>query len=78
MKTVEKKYYVCEICGKSSTNEEKIKECQEKHRIITDECEVATNYPKGKPVPSDIVISFPDGAKASYYLIYFDDKEVKK
>ena len=78
MRTVEKKYYVCEICGKSSTNEEKIKGCQEKHRTVTDECEVAVNYKKSQEVPNDIVITFPDGAKAGYYLNYFDDEEVKK
>ena len=47
MKTVTEKYYICEICGKTSKNEQKIKECQESHRSITDDCQIEQVYQNG-------------------------------
>lgn len=78
MRTVEKKYYVCELCGKVSTNEEKIKFCQDTHCIINEECDMEVNYKKGQKPPNDMVIKFPDGTKAGYILSFYDDEEVKK
>ncbi len=70
MKTIEKRYFVCEICGKASQNEDKIRECQESHLIISDDCEIETIYPKGKVFPEEIKVKFPDGALAGYVLNY--------
>lgn len=67
MKTVTEKYYICEICGKSSKNEQKIKECQESHRSITDDCQIEQVYQNGKILPRLLNITFPDGEKAQFY-----------
>lgn len=66
MKTIEKKYYVCDICGKTAQNPEKVNACQEMHRDVSDGT-VAAHYRKGKAYPKSIVISFEDGSQVEYY-----------
>jgi len=63
MKTIDKKYYVCEICGKTSQSEEKIRGCQESHQKIDDDCKIETEYRKGSKYPGELIIIYPDGAK---------------
>lgn len=74
MKTIEKKYYVCEICGKISRSEEKIRECTEKHLTITDDCTLECSYKKGAIFPEEIKVNFPNGVVAAYYFNYVDDR----
>ena len=76
MKTIEKKYYVCDICGKTAQNPEKANACQEMHRDVS-EGNVAAHYRKGKAYPKSIVISFEDGAKAEYVYNYSTDANGK-
>ena len=76
MKTIEKKYYVCDICGKPAQNPEKANACQEMHRDVS-EGNVASHYRKGKAYPKSIVISFEDGSKAEYVYNYSTDANGK-
>lgn len=76
MKTIEKKYYVCDICGKTAQNPEKANACQEMHRDVS-EGNVASHYRKGKAYPKSIVISFEDGSKAEYVYNYSTDANGK-
>ncbi|WP_434310183.1 hypothetical protein [Hominifimenecus sp. rT4P-3] len=70
MKTIQKNYYVCEICGRTSQNQDKIKECQVSHRRITDECEIEQVYDRGKVEPRLLKITCPDGAE----MVFFNSK----
>ena len=73
MKTIEKKYYVCQHCGKSSTREDVIKNCEEKHRLITEDCMVDADFSKGKEFPGTLEITFPDGVQAVYSFEFCRD-----
>lgn len=77
MKTVEKKYFVCETCGRTSQDEAKIAECQKSHYLITDNCLIEPAFNKGKPFPKEIKITFPDGAYAQYALDFKHDAPEK-
>ena len=66
MKTVSKKYYICEICGKSSQVEERIAECQQSHLFINDSCEIEHRFEKGKKSPKFLTVTFPDGSVVGY------------
>lgn len=66
MKTVEKRYFVCETCGRTSQDEAKIAQCQKSHYLITDDCLIEHMFNKGSPFPKEIKITFPDGAWAFY------------
>lgn len=68
MKTVEKKYFVCETCGRTSQDESKIQECQANHHIITDDCLIEHTFNKGGPFPKELRVTFPDGAYARYTI----------
>lgn len=68
MKTIEKKYYVCEICGRTSMDETKIQECQSRHRCIDDTCEIEYDFTRGGSYPKAITVRWPDGASAVYAL----------
>lgn len=72
MKTIEKKYYVCEICGKVAQSPEKAQKCQEGHKDISNG-EVEPTYRKGKPYPKSILVLFEDGCKAEYVYNYSVD-----
>ena len=76
MQTIEKKYYVCEICGKTAQDAEKIRACQEMHRDVSDGT-VEPHYRKGKTYPKSIVISFEDGSQVEYYYSYSTDANGK-
>lgn len=79
MKTVEKKYFVCEICGRTSLNEQKIADCQANHRRVTDDCQVESIFNKGAIFPREINITWPDGALADYILNFTEKApETKK
>ncbi len=66
MKTVNKTYYICSICGKTSQQEDKITECQDKHRFVGDDCQVEHSFDKGRPFPKSPLVTFEDGSQASY------------
>lgn len=76
MKTIEKKYYVCEICGKTAQNPEKVRECQESHKDVS-AADVTAAYRKGKVYPKSILFSFEDGSSAEYVYNYSADKSGK-
>lgn len=67
MKTVNKQYYICEVCGKSSLDAGKIEECQSSHVRITDECVVEEIFSKGKQLPRTIRITYPDGTEGVFF-----------
>lgn len=66
MKTIEKKYFVCQVCGKSSTKEKVIMDCEKKHRVITDDCIAEAVFSRGQEYPGLLNITFPDGSQATY------------
>lgn len=68
MKTIEKKYYVCETCGRTSLDEEKIQACQGGHRLIDDTCEIEHSFSKGGRYPKSLFVRWPDGATAIFGL----------
>lgn len=68
MKTIEKKYYVCEICGRTSLDEAKIKECQSRHRQIDDACIIEHSFSRGSRYPKSLTVRWPDGATAVFGL----------
>ena len=72
MKTIEKKYYVCEICGKTAQDPEKIRDCQREHHLVDDMCTIAHRFTKGGRFPRQLTITFPDGAVAVYGLAKAD------
>ncbi len=72
MQTSEKKYYVCEICGKTAQDAEKIRACQEMHRDVSDGT-LEAHYRKGKTYPESIVIWFDDGSQVEYYYSHSAD-----
>lgn len=74
MQTITKKYYICDVCGKVSQDENKIKECQHCHRTINDDCETELIYSKGKEFPRMINVTFPDGEKKTYIYNLRDGK----
>jgi len=64
MKTEIKKYYICEICGKKSQDEEKIRNCA--HLFIDDESQIEQKFENGKPYPRELTVRFSDGAVGTY------------
>lgn len=76
MKTIEKKYYVCEICGKTGQDEEKILACQESHKDLNPAV-VECTYAKGKVLPKTATFVFPDGSKAEYFYNFSTDTNGK-
>lgn len=66
MKTIEKKYYVCEICGKSSSDERKVCACQNKHAVFDEETNIEPFYSKGIPFPGILRIKFSNGLEIQY------------
>ena len=76
MKTVEKKYYVCDICGKVAQYPEKVQKCQEVHKDISVGT-IEPDYRKGKIYPKSVLIVFDDGSKAEYVYNYSVDANGK-
>lgn len=76
MKTLEKKYYVCEICGKTAQDPEKIQVCQGMHKDVSAGT-VEPRYRKGKTYPKSILIAFEDGSAAEYVYNYSTDADGK-
>lgn len=67
MKTVQKSYYICETCGRTSQKQGAIEECQASHVRISDDCVVREIFTKGKQFPRLLEITYPDGTVGSYY-----------
>lgn len=75
MKVLTKTYYVFEICGRTSTVQDRIKACQESHKLLEDPATVVEpQYARGEPYPTAIKVIFGDGPVRSYGLRW----EVKK
>jgi hypothetical protein len=77
METIIKQFYSCSICGKTSVNEDKIKECEANHSIIDNDIPVSVCYERNngrangyKKYPSDINVTFKNGANVSYCFNY--------
>lgn len=68
MKTIERKYYVCEICGKTSRDAEKIEACQKSHMTIGNDALLECNYNKGSAYPDTIKFTLSDKVELSYCL----------
>ncbi len=77
MKTIEKKFYVCEICGKSSQDQKKIEDCQRAHSVIGQGSSVTPSYFKGSPFPYAIDVAFSNGSMAVYKFSHVKTKPRK-
>lgn len=67
MKTLNKTFYVCEICGRTSQDGEKIAECQAAHKDV-ESAEVEPVFSKGAAFPRALKIMFAGGATAIYFI----------
>ena len=47
MNVIERKYYTCEKCGRTSQNESKIKDCEASHLTIKPDAEITVDYARG-------------------------------
>jgi len=75
MKVITKKYYICEVCGKKSQDEEKIKACV--HQFVGEECKIEQMFENGKTYPNEIRITFEDGAKGAYCRVFLEQAPVQ-
>lgn len=66
MKTINKTYFVCEVCGKTSQSEEKVRACQEGHHKTDDACTITPVYRNGVATPVSLEIAFADGETVTY------------
>lgn len=66
MNVTERKYYTCEKCGRTSQNEEKIKECEASHLTVKVDGMVEATYRKGETCPGLLKIEMADGSIATY------------
>lgn len=74
MKTVTKSYFICDVCGKTSSDKNKIIKCQQSHRQITDECEVIVGFCKSKEFPHLLRVRWPDKEERIYVYNLRDGK----
>lgn len=69
MNITERKYYTCEKCGRTSQNEEKIKECEASHLTVKVDGMVEATYRKGATCPGILKIEMADGSFATYQFV---------
>ena len=67
MITIKKKYYICEMCGKTSQNANEIEACRNSHRSI-DDVSMQVDYMVRSEYQDSIDLIWPDGAIATYAL----------
>jgi hypothetical protein len=67
MEVKTKTYYTCKICGKTSTVEEKIKQCESSHLTIDADTTIEPDYARGKSYPIGFWV-IKDGMR--YYYDY--------
>lgn len=75
MNVTERKYYTCEKCGRTSQNEEKIKECEASHLTVKVDGMVEATYRKGETCPGLLKIEMADGSIATYQYIRRDARK---
>jgi len=61
-----KSFYTCKCCGKTSTIEQKIIDCEGSHVGVNTEKTVEVSYKKGSRYPSELHIGMNDGATGVY------------
>ncbi len=61
-----KNFYTCRCCGKTSTIQEKIADCEKSHIGVDTEMTIEAVYKKGSRYPSDLHITMEDGAIGVY------------
>lgn len=69
MKVETKKYYTCQTCGKTGTNEERIRDCEQAHAHLDENETIISEYGKGKTYPGTLRIAMSDGAIGVYALV---------
>lgn len=72
MNVTERKYYTCEKCGRTSQNEEKIKECEASHLTVKEDGAIEASYVRGATCPGILKIEMTDGSFATYQYIRRD------
>jgi len=71
MNVTNKEYFHCSVCGKTSTVEKKIKDCEASHVQIDTDKTLTTNYKGSRnSYPSEIGVPMADG-KTAYYSFNF-------
>lgn len=68
MEVKTKNFYTCKLCGRTSTVEKKIVECENSHVGINEEKSIEMIFGRGKQYPTMIVIEMADGAEAVYFI----------
>ena len=70
MKTEVKTYFTCSLCGKTSQNEEKIRECEANHVVIGNNDETIKLTFKRTGIntkyPEELVFIMKDGTEIAY------------
>lgn len=69
MNITERKYYTCEKCGRTSQNENKIKECEASHLTIKSDAEITVDYALGATCPDILNVVMSDGSIATYHFM---------
>ena len=71
MEITTKKYYTCCLCGRTSTNEDKIKACEASHVGVYPETSIEETYGRNPrvPYPDIIRVVMQDGAIAAYNFV---------
>ena len=71
MEITTKKYYTCCLCGRTSTNEEKIKACEASHIGIDPDMPIEGIYSRNRkvPYPESIRVVMQDGILGVYCLV---------
>lgn len=66
-----KKYYTCCLCGRTSTDKDKIKECEASHIGVYPETSIEETYGRNRkePYPESIRVVMQDGAIAAYNFV---------
>ena len=71
MEVTTRQYYTCALCGRTSTNKEKIEECEQSHVKVASDTTIEMQFGRGprRLYPEIISLVMEDGAVADYNLI---------
>ena len=71
MEITTKKYYTCCLCGRTSTNEDKIKACEASHIGIDPDMPIEEIYGRNRkvPYPENIRVIMQDGSLGVYCFV---------
>lgn len=64
-----KSFYTCKCCGKTSTVQQKIADCENSHIGIDADQTVEASYKKGSRYPSELRIVMEDSATGVYVWV---------